>query len=189
VVPDVLERFEFLASGLDHPEGVAWWPAGRLLAGGEAGQIYEIALDGAVSERASTGGFVYGVTVDGGGNVYACDYGNAGVQRVDRRGHVTTYSTGTAERPMRVPNFAAFDDEANLYVTDAGEPSSGSPSRTTVRPADRNRSSTSPARSPTGSRWPRMEPCSSGAIGLIASTGSHPTAGTSRSWPRIPTGS
>lgn len=121
MVPDVLERFEILASGLDHPEGVAWWPAGRLLAGGEAGQIYEIALDGAVSERASTGGFVYGVTVDGGGNVYACDYGNAGVQRVDRRGHVTTYSTGTAERPMRVPNFAAFDDEANLYVTDSGE--------------------------------------------------------------------
>lgn len=29
--------------------------------------------------------------------------------------------SGTADRPMRVPNFAAFDDGGNLYVTDSGE--------------------------------------------------------------------
>jgi len=34
---------------------------------------------------------------------------------------VATYSNGTAGRPMRVPNFAAFDDGGNLYVTDSGE--------------------------------------------------------------------
>ena len=32
-----------------------------------------------------------------------------------------TYSTGTSERPLRVPNFAAFDDAGSLYVTDSGE--------------------------------------------------------------------
>lgn len=117
----MLERFETLATGLDHPEGVAWWPAGRLVAGGEAGQIYEVSLGGEVVERASTGGFIYGVTVDGAGSVYACDYGNAPVKRIDPNGAVTTYSTGTSERPMRVPNFAAFDDDGNLYVTDSGE--------------------------------------------------------------------
>ncbi len=27
-------------AGLDHPEGVAWGPEGKLYAGGEAGQLY-----------------------------------------------------------------------------------------------------------------------------------------------------
>jgi len=117
----VLERFQTIADGLDHPEGIAWWPGGRLVAGGEAGQIYDIGLDGEVVELASTGGFIYGLAVDADGNVFACDYGNAAVQRIDRSGAVETYSTGTPERPMRVPNFAAFDDRGNLYVTDSGE--------------------------------------------------------------------
>ncbi|HSL68301.1 MAG TPA: hypothetical protein VK977_09130, partial [Actinomycetota bacterium] len=117
----MLDRFRTLATGLDHPEGVAWWPNGRVIAGGEDGQVYEVELDGTVRERATTGGFLYGVTLDAEGAVYACDFGNATVARIDRGGDVTTYSTGTEDRPIRVPNFAAFDDEGNLYVTDSGE--------------------------------------------------------------------
>jgi len=117
----MLERFETAAEGLDHPEGVASAPDGTLYAGGEAGQIYRIDLDGSITQYASTGGFIYGVALDGGGNVYACDYGNASVTRITPDGDVGVYSTGTRERPMRVPNFAAFDAEGNLYVTDSGE--------------------------------------------------------------------
>lgn len=113
--------FETVATDLDHPEGVAAGPDGFLYAGGEAGQIYRIDADGSVREIASTGGFIYGVTLDASGNVYACDYGNASVMRISSEGLVTTYSTGTAGRPMRVPNFSAFDGEGNLYVTDSGE--------------------------------------------------------------------
>ena len=115
-----LEAFETLASGLDHPEGVTVGPDGRVYAGGEAGQVYRIADDGTPEELASTGGFLFGVTLDGAGNVYACDFGNASVMRVTPAGEVSTVTTGTAERPMRVPNFAAFDDAGNLYVTDSG---------------------------------------------------------------------
>lgn len=115
-----LEAFETVAAGLDHPEGVTIARDGTLYAGGEAGQVYRIADDGSVEEVASTGGFLYGVTLDGTGTVYACDYGNASVARI-ARGEVSTYSAGTSERPMRVPNFAAFDDAGNLYVTDSGE--------------------------------------------------------------------
>ena len=115
-----LEAFETLATGLDHPEGVAVGPDGRVYAGGEAGQVYRIADDGSPGELATTGGFLFGVTLDGEKNVYACDFGSASVMRISAAGEVSTLSMGTQERPMRVPNFAAFDDAGNLYVTDSG---------------------------------------------------------------------
>jgi gluconolactonase len=116
-----LDDFETVATGLDHPEGVAVGSDGSLFAGGEAGQIYRVGLGGAVEEIASTGGFIYGVVVDGSSDVFACDFGKAAVVRVSATGEVATYSNGTARRPMRVPNFAAFDDSGYLYVTDSGE--------------------------------------------------------------------
>jgi len=116
-----LDDFETVATGLDHPEGVAVGPDGSLFAGGEAGQIYRVGPGGAVEEIASTGGFIYGVVVDGSSDVFACDFGKAAVVRASATGEVATYSNGAAGRPMRVPNFAAFDDGGNLYVTDSGE--------------------------------------------------------------------
>lgn len=115
-----LSAFSSIADGLDHPEGVTWGPDGGVVAGGEAGQVYRIEPGGPVEEVASTGGFMYGITVAGDGTVFACDYGNAAVQRVSPSGEIATWSTGTAGRPLRVPNFSAFDDAGNLYVTDSG---------------------------------------------------------------------
>ena len=115
-----LEGFTTLATGLDHPEGAAWGPDGRIYAGGEAGQISAIGLDGSVEQVGDTGGFLFGVTVDGGGAVYGCDMGRGEIVRV-AGGVVTTYSSGTAEHPLRVPNFATFDDAGVLYVSDSGD--------------------------------------------------------------------
>lgn len=116
----MLDRFTSLADGLDHPEGVAAGADGAVYAGGEAGQIYRIE-DGNAVEIGSTGGFLYGVTLDADGNVYGCDFGRAEVVRMTPSGEVTTHSSGTAERPLRVPNFAAFSDDGALYVTDSGD--------------------------------------------------------------------
>ena len=116
-----METFETFAEGLDHPEGAALGPDGNVYAGGEAGQIYRIVPDGGVVEvLAETGGFLYGITLDGSGNVYGCDMGRAEVVKVSPFGTVTTYSKGTPERPLRIPNFATFDDNGVLYVTDSG---------------------------------------------------------------------
>ena len=116
----MIKRFQTLVGGLDHPEGVAWGIDGRIYAGGEAGQIYAATPGGEAEVLATTGGFIFGVTLDGNGNVYACDFGLAAVMRVSPAGLVETYSTGTAEHPLRVPNYAAFDAAGNLYVTDSG---------------------------------------------------------------------
>jgi gluconolactonase len=116
-----LRDFESVAEGLDHPEGVAWGPDGHIYAGGEAGQIYRISAEGNPDVVASTGGFMYGVALDRDGNVFACDFGTASVVRVSATGDIETISTGTPDRPMRVPNFAAFDDGGALFVTDSGE--------------------------------------------------------------------
>jgi gluconolactonase len=116
-----LEDFETIATGLDHPEGVAWDPVnGRVIAGGEAGQVYAIGASGEVTELARSGGFMFGVTVASDGSIVACDFGQASVVRMGPSGEFTTVSEGTPDRPMQVPNFPAFDDAGNLYVTDSG---------------------------------------------------------------------
>lgn len=116
----MLDRIEVVTDALDHPEGVAWSPSGTIVAGGEAGQVYRISLDGEVELVGSTDGFAYGVTLDGDDRVFVCDFARAELCRVDPDGKVATVTGGTAERPMEIPNFSAFDDAGNLYVTDSG---------------------------------------------------------------------
>ena len=116
-----LEELRTYADGLDHPEGVAVGPDGTVYAGGEAGQLYRVDPDGAVTEVARTGGFLLGLAVDGDGFVYACDTSRREVVRIDpSSGTVDTYSAGAPQAPFRNPNWPVFDDQGNLYVTDSG---------------------------------------------------------------------
>lgn len=113
--------FTILADDLDHPEGVTWAPDGHLYAGGEAGQVWRVSLDGTVERVADSGGGMLGVTAGGDGRLYVCDEGREEVVRVDpARGTVETYSRGTPDEPMVLPNASAFDRAGNLYVTDSG---------------------------------------------------------------------
>lgn len=106
--------------GLDHPEGVAAGPSGELYAGGEAGQIYRVELDGTHRQIGSTGGFILGLCLDADSNVYACDLAKHQVFKITQAGEVSVYSSGAPDRPMRTPNYPAFDRDGNMYVGDSG---------------------------------------------------------------------
>jgi gluconolactonase len=120
---NLVDRFRALGGGLDHPEGVAWDPArGVLYAGGEAGQLYRVTLDGSVEQVASTGGFLLGIAVAN-GTVFACDVAAGAVVAIDpETGSCTRYADGGgAGDRMRAPNWLAFDEVGRLYVTDSGD--------------------------------------------------------------------
>ena len=114
------DHFSALVSGLDHPEAVAYGPDGFVYAGGEAGQIYRIGLDGALSQIGSTGGFCLGLACDADANLFICDIGHAAVMKMTPDGAYSVYCDHAGDVPFRTPNFPAFDEEGNLFVSDSG---------------------------------------------------------------------
>ena len=115
-----IDRFEVFASGLDHPECVAFDRDGFLWAGGEAGQVYRIDAAGRVQTVAGLGGFTGGLAfspVDHG--LYACNPG-LGLVRVEADGRHTVFATAAGSHRMVYPNFGLFDRRGRLYVSDSG---------------------------------------------------------------------
>jgi len=116
-----LAHAEVFVDGLDHPEGVARGPDGKIYAGGEQGQVYRVDYETRRVERyASTVGLNLGLAHDAQGNVYLCNPGDQAVKKVTPQGQVTVYSAGNADRRMLTPNYPAFDPQGNLYVADSG---------------------------------------------------------------------
>lgn len=118
----MLERFTMWAEGLDHPEGVTVSARGEVYAGGEAGQIYAVSDEGAVTELTSVGGFVQGLALDADNQVYACNPGNKILVRWNRGNHEEeTLCSEVDGHPLVTPNYAAFGSDGSLYFTDSGE--------------------------------------------------------------------
>lgn len=116
-----LTQLSALASGLDHPEGVALGPDGLLYAGGEAGQVYRLDLAGGHEQIADTGGSLLGLCLDAAGSIFACDPGNQAVMRVDAgTGAVDRWCESAGGDPLTVPNWGAFAADGALWLTDSG---------------------------------------------------------------------
>jgi gluconolactonase len=115
-----IERFEVFATGLDHPECVAFDRAGRLWAGGEAGQVYRIDAGGKVETVATLGGFTGGIAFSPLDHaLYVCNP-SLGLARVEADGRHTVFATGASKHQMICPNYPVFDRHGHLYVTDSG---------------------------------------------------------------------
>lgn len=119
----MLDRFEDLVDGLNHPEGVTWNPVdGLVYAGGEGGEFYSVTLDGELTQVGSSGGSMLGLAVDARGRVYACDVAKGEIARLDpSTGVVETYARGVDDGDMDCPNVAAFGPDGMMYVTCSGE--------------------------------------------------------------------
>jgi sugar lactone lactonase YvrE len=120
----LMERKDFVpfSFGKDHCECVACGPDGYIYAGGEAGQIYRVNLeDGSSQIVASIGVDALGVCLDADANIYACSENGHAVFRVTQAGEVSVYSKGSPDRPMKIPNYPAFDQRGNLYVSDSSD--------------------------------------------------------------------
>lgn len=111
-----------LASGLDHPEGVALGPDGMLYARGEAGQVYRVDPRlGGNEQIADTGGSALGVCLDGCGAIYVCDARNRAVMRIDPASACADrWCESAAGRPIVLPNWAAFAPDGSLRLSDSG---------------------------------------------------------------------
>jgi sugar lactone lactonase YvrE len=109
--------YRVLASGLDHVEGLCWDPARACLwAGGEAGQVYRIELDGTVDVVTTIdGAALLGLALDDDGALYLCDPGNHQVWKMDATLHVSAFGG-----PIDYPNYPAFAPDGRLYVSDSG---------------------------------------------------------------------
>ena len=106
-----------LATGLDHVEGVCWDPVRRCIwAGGEAGQVYRIELDGSVEiVTAITGGALLGLALDADGDLYICDPGNHHMWKMNDSFEVQPFGDD-----IDYPNYPAFGPDGRLYVSDSG---------------------------------------------------------------------
>lgn len=117
-----VEQCSIFAEGLDHPEGIAFHKDGTLWAGGEAGQIYKVESNGQVKEVANTGGFILGVAFSPGCEWLAiCDLGKKCVWRLDPKTfHLTKLAEGAGNHQFNIPNYAVFDRNGNLFVSESG---------------------------------------------------------------------
>ena len=110
------------ASGLDHPEGLAFDREGNLWAGGEAGQIYRISPDGKKVECvANTGGFNLGLAFSPEGCLLVCDCGGRKLWRYEpSKGKLSVFADKVAGRALGHMNFPVFDKDGVLYVSESG---------------------------------------------------------------------
>jgi len=120
-VPEIpIERFEVYATGVDHPECVAFDREGMLWCGGEAGQVYRIDREKRVETIVSVGGFTGGIAFSPADELIVCNP-QFGLLRVERSGKHEVFADRAGDHKLICPNYPVYDSRGNLYVTDSGQ--------------------------------------------------------------------
>ncbi|HZV34617.1 MAG TPA: SMP-30/gluconolactonase/LRE family protein [Verrucomicrobiae bacterium] len=115
-----MDAFEIFATGVDHPECIAFDRHGDLWAGGEIGQIYCISPNGKVQLVTTMGGFCAGLAFSPADELFVCN-SEHGIVRVTPEGSFTNFATHAGTHKLVCPNYGLFDSAGNFYVTDSGQ--------------------------------------------------------------------
>jgi len=115
-----IESFEVFATGVDHPECVAFDRNGDLWAGGEAGQIYRISSDRKPQLITTMGGFCGGLAFSPKDELFVCNP-SLGIVCVEPSGKFSVFASHAGEHKLLCPNYGVFDSAGNYYVTDSGQ--------------------------------------------------------------------
>ncbi len=89
--------------------------------GGRNGIMYKVSPDGKVNELCTlpNGSIPNGVTMDRQGNLVYCDLGKQAMMRVTQSGQVSMIADRVETLALTLPNFASYDAEGNLYVSNS----------------------------------------------------------------------
>jgi gluconolactonase len=114
-----IDDFSIFATGIDHPECLAFDRSGDLWAGGEAGQIYRISPRGQVRLVTTLGGFCGGLAFSPADELFVCNP-SLGIVRVRPTGESRVFASHAGDHKLICPNYGLFDSAGNYYVTDSG---------------------------------------------------------------------
>ena len=114
-----LSDVEVFGKGALQAEGVVIDKDNFVYGGGRNGIMYKVDPDGKVSELATLpeGSIPNGVTMDKNGDLIYCDLGKQAVMRVTQSGQVSMIADQVGGVKLTLPNFATYDAEGNLYVS------------------------------------------------------------------------
>jgi len=112
---------EIFGSGVLQAEGVVIDRDGNAWGGGRNGTVYKVSPDGVVHEVAQLPdrAIPNGVTLDRAGNFVYCDLRHKAVMRCTPDGKVSMVADRAGDLPLSIPNFASYDAEGNLYVSNS----------------------------------------------------------------------
>jgi gluconolactonase len=123
-----VDAVEIFGRGVLKSEGVVVDKENNVYGGGRNGVIYKVNPDGKVSELCTlpSGSIPNGVTMDRQGNIVYCDLGKKAMIRVTQGGQVSMIADRVGDLPLTLPNFASYDAEGNLYVSNSSTRDIGS---------------------------------------------------------------
>ena len=114
-----VDTVEIFGKGALQAEGVVIDKEGYVYGGGRNGIIYKVSPDGKVNALVTlpSGSIPNGITMDRNGDLVYCDLGKQAVIRVTQSGQVSMIADRVGDVKLTLPNFASYDAEGNLYVS------------------------------------------------------------------------
>jgi sugar lactone lactonase YvrE len=114
-------QVEVFGTGVLRAEGVVIDRDGNVWGGGRNGKVYKVSPDGVVHEvvQLPDRAIPNGVTLDRAGNFVYCDLRHKALMRCTPDGQVSMVADRAGDLPLSMPNFASYDAEGNLYVSNS----------------------------------------------------------------------